>query len=92
MQAHLGFEQDVAGRDGHDDRQEEQHAQALQSVLPPGEGPAVEHLGPYQVHRGVHFAHDHLHQAHAKGGQGQAGHVLVGPEGDGEEAVEEARQ
>ena len=92
MQPHLGAEQHPARRDGDDDRQEEQHAQALQTVLPPGEGPAVILLGAYQIHGGGQLAHDDLHQAHAEGGKRQARHVLVGPQGHGQEGIDQAHE
>ena len=92
VEARPGPEKNPAGSQGDDDCQEEQHTPQLEAVLPPGKRPSVIVTGAHQVNHRVQLGHDHLGQADTKGGQRQAGHVLVGPQGYRQERIDQSGQ
>ena len=85
-------EQHPAGNQRDDDGQEEQHAHILDAVRPVRKGPAEKALGAGQVLHRIQLVDDYPGQAHTEGGQGQACHVLVGPQGDGQGGINESAQ
>ena len=105
MQARTGALEDVGGHQGDDDGQVHQKAVGQEHLTEPAKlirkgqacldiaaGAAQYDGGDLRVGELDQRAAEEVAEAHAEGGDGKAGHVLVGPEGDGEEAVEEARQ
>ena len=78
--------------------------QAADGEVPDGQGGQARDGGPvgraggghrdlpHAAGHGVQAAAEEVGHAAAEDGQGQAGDVLVGPEGDGEKAVEQAAQ
>ena len=92
LQPDPGTEQHPAAQQYDNDRQEKEYAKALQTILPACERPAIHHFRSDEVYSRIQFAHDHLHQAYAKGGQSQAGHILVCPERYRQERIDQAAE
>ena len=93
MEADLGFGQ-YPGCNQGDDNAQEYHDTA---ILPGGTGEQEREGGAegrdgLQVHVSLESGHDVAHNAGAEYGHGQAGDVLVGLEGNGQDTIQKAHQ